>query len=185
MNRLLLSLILFLAINIVSSGQSQTIKSGDKTEDSLVWKSLSEDKYEISYPSDWDVDTSGRMGTNFFLFSPLSSQTDQFKENVNLIIQDLTGYNLTLDQYVEISEKQLETMIPDGKIYSNERIKNDQSEYQKIIYSGKQGAFDLKFEQFYWVIRDNAFVLTLTCEKDQFDGYQEIGEKILNSFEIK
>jgi hypothetical protein len=41
---------------------------------------------------------------------------------------------------------------------------------------------DLKFEQYYWVINEKAFVLTLTCEEDQFKNYKEVGEKILNSF---
>ena len=148
------------------------------------WKSLTENNYSIDYPDDWELNKSGQMGTNFILFSPLTSKQDQFKENVNLIIQDLTGHNLNLDKYVEISENQIKTIITDGEILENKRIKTETLKYQKVIYTGKQGIFNLKFEQYYWVVGNNAFVLTLTCEKNQFDNHKTIGEKILNSFNL-
>lgn len=58
----------------------------------------------------------GQMRASFILFSSLSSKEDQFKENMNLLIQDLTGHNLYLDKYVEISEGQINTIIADGEI---------------------------------------------------------------------
>ena len=67
---------------------------------------------------------------------------------------------------------------------SDRKEKNEQ-EYQRIIYTGKQGEFNLKFEQYYWVIDEKAYVLTLTCEEDEFENYQETGETILNSFVLK
>lgn len=185
MNRIQVILLLTLAINTKAYGQTITNRSENQTEITTNWESLIEDKYEIDYPSDWDVDKSGQMGVSFFLFSPLASELDKFKENVNLLIQDLTGYDMNLDKYVEISEGQIKTMITEGKIILSERKKRNEQEYHKIIYSGKQGIFELKFEQYYWVVDDQAFVLTLTCEDKEFDKYQSTGEKILNSFELK
>ena len=148
------------------------------------WRLLSEQNYSISYPDSWKLNKSGQMGTSFILFSPLSSEQDKFKENVNLIVQDLTGHKLDLDQYVEISEGQIKTMLTDGNIIESKRIKTETLHYHKIIYSGKQGIFNLKFEQYYWVVDDQAYVLTLTCEKNQFDNYQAVAEKILDSFSL-
>lgn len=185
MNRIQITIFLALAISTIACGQTKEPKSIDQTEKTTDWKNLNEDKYAIKHPSAWEVNKSGQMGTSFILFSPLSNESDKFKENVNLLIQDLKGYNLSLDQYVEISEGQIKTIVTEGKIISSDRIKKDEREYQRMIYTGKQGIFDLKFEQYYWVIDNQAFVLTLTGEEDEFEGYQEIGEKILNSFEIK
>ena len=119
------------------------------------------------------------------MFSPLSSKEDQFRENVNLIIQDLSQHQIDLDQYVELSETQIRSLIDDSKILESVRLTSNDLSYHKVIYSGKQGILDLKFEQYYWVVNEEAFVLTLTCEESQFDNYQEIGEKILNSFQVK
>lgn len=149
------------------------------------WNTIKKDNYSIDYPKDWELNESGLMGTSFILLSPLSTQTDQFRENINLLVQDLKKHNLDLDAYVEISERQIMTMITNGQILESERVTNQGLEYHKVIYTGTQGKLSLKFEQYYWVIReDKAYVLTFTCEEAQFDAYKFTGEKIMNSFKL-
>ena len=172
MNKLQLIGILVFFSSLTAFGQSND------------WKTLNEKEYSIQYPSNWELNQTGQMGTSSILFSPLSSEKDQFKENVNLLIQDLTGYNLDLDKYVEISEGQINTLMTDGVILESKRILSDSINYHKVIYTGKPGAFSLKFEQYYLVVNNKAFVLTLTCEENQFDDYKLNGEKILNSFQL-
>ncbi|MEY2924312.1 MAG: hypothetical protein RLZZ337_860 [Bacteroidota bacterium] len=173
MNKLRITGIILLIANLTVFGQSNE------------WISLNEKNYSIQYPDNWELNQSGQLGTSFILFSELSSDTDRFKENVNLIIQDLAGYNIDLNGYVEISESQIKTMITDGNIILSNRIKQNKTEYHKIIYTGKQGIFNLKFEQLYWIQNDKAYVLTFTCEATEFNNFMAIGERILNSFEIK
>jgi len=146
------------------------------------WNNLNGANYTINYPSEWELNKSGLMGTKFIIFSPLSSKGDNFKENINLIIQDLTAHNIDLNQYVKISEKQIKTIITEGKIISSTRLNKDGKEFQKVIYTGKQGIYDLQFEQYYWVENNNAYILTFTCKAAEFSDYKNIGEKILNSF---
>ncbi len=185
MSKLQVVLTLLMAISTIANGQSQTDKSEKQPDILGDWVSLKEDKCEIKYPPDWEVNKSGLMGTTFMLFSPLSSELDNFKENVNLLVQNLSGYDLTLDQYVEISEGQIQTMLTEGKVILSERMNKNGQEYHKLIYSGKQGIFDLKFEQLFYLVDNHAFVISLTCEQAEFDKYQSTGEKILNSFELK
>ena len=104
---------------------------------------------------------------------------------MNLMIQDLAGNNVDLKQFVEISENQIKTMITDAYIISSDRIKKNGVEYQKLIYTGVQGVYSLKFEQYYWVKDGKAYILTLTCEEDEYDNYKVVGEKMMNSFKIK
>jgi hypothetical protein len=180
--------ILFFLILIIHNlvyGQSQSTSSEKDKIQLSDWKSLQKDEFTIKYPSNWDLDESGRMGTSFYLFSQLSDKDDIFRENINLVIQDLKGYGLTLDEYVEISEKQIKSLFYNVQVSLNDRITKGTTEYQKVIYSGEKGTLHLKFEQCYWVIGDKAFVLTLTCEKNEFDNYQSIGESIFDTFEIK
>jgi len=162
-----------------------TMKNNTQHEATEEWKSFVEDNYSIQYPNTWELNNSKQMGTSFILFSPLTSEKDQFRENVNLLIQDLKGKNLDLDKYSKISEEQIETMLTDGKIIESKRIKNGTSTYQKIIYTGTQGIYKLEFEQYYWVEKDKAYILTFTSEENQFATYRSTGEKILNSFQLK
>lgn len=172
MNRLLILVIIFQSINLSVYGQISD------------WNILKKESYKINYPKNWELNESGQMGTSFILLSPMTYQKDQFRENVNLLVQDLTGYNLDLDEYIEISEDQIKTMITNAKIIENKRVTSQNLDYQRVIYTGKQGNFNLKFEQFYWIIGHKAFVLTLTCEETQFDSYKLVGEKILKSFKL-
>jgi len=149
------------------------------------WKTLNENNYTIKYPGSWELNQAGQLGTSFVLFSPLSSEQDQFKENINLLIQDLTDLYFNLDEYVQLSLNQIKTMATTPETIKSKRIESNSANYQKVIYTAKQGDFLLKFEQYYWVKNNKAYVLTLTCEENQFATFKMVGEKILNSFQIR
>jgi hypothetical protein len=175
-------------VAFVACGQSSQKES--KTEEIKIetpenWKVLNESDYSIQYPDTFDLDKSGQMGMSFILLSKQTSQQDLFRENVNLLIQDLTGQNIDLDKYVEISEGQIKTMITDGNLIESKRLTDKNKEFQRVIYTGKQGQFDLKWQQFFWVVNKKAYVLTLTCEINQYDNYVSVGEEIMKTFMIK
>lgn len=181
MTKYLLSLLLF---TYIACGHAQ--ESSEKNKDvKNNWKTLNGTDYSIQYPLDWELNESGQMGTSFILFSPIESSLDKFKENVNLIIQDFSGYNLDLNEYVEISEEQVNIMITNSTLIESKRMKNGSEEFHRMIYTGDQGKFHLKFEQLFWVKDNKAYILTLTCEQEKFMDFKAVGEAILNSFSFK
>lgn len=172
-------LFVILIISLAACGQSTEEK------EKANWKTLNKNEYSIQYPNDWNLDMSGMSGTSFVLFSELTSEEDKFGENVNLIVQNLEGQNIDLQEFVEISEEQVKSLITNSQITESEtQIKNNR-ELHSIKYSGDQGIFKLIYKQYYWVKDEQAYILTLTCEADQFEDYKEIGEQIMNSFQIK
>jgi hypothetical protein len=146
------------------------------------WKTLQGDRYTIEYPADWDLDQSGKMGTQFLILAPLTEAKDQFRENVNLHIQDLTGQNLDMDRYVSLSENQITTLMANGHILESSRHNHKDHEYHKMSYSGNHGTYKLQFLQYYWIINQKAYILTLTCEHQEFEEYKTTGEQMVNSF---
>ncbi|WP_298515326.1 PsbP-related protein [uncultured Kordia sp.] len=149
------------------------------------WKSITRDAYSIQYPSDWKIDTSGSIGADLIIYSQLSSADDIFTENINVLIQDLTGYNMDLDSYTEISEEQIKTVIQNGKIIESKRVTSGSNPYHRVVYLGEQNGYKLKFAQHYYVIDNKAFVLTLTCEEDQYDNYISTANTVFKSFQLK
>ncbi len=166
-----------LFVSIISFGQNNA-----KQED---WNILDTETYSIQYPLDWELNQNGQMSSSFVLFSALEPDEDLFRENVNLLIQDLSAYNLDLNQYTELSEGQVKTMIANSSIIESKRIKIGSEEYHRLIYTGDRSTFRLQFEQYYWVRNKKAFILTFTSEQDTFSKYKELGEAILNSFRFK
>jgi hypothetical protein len=82
----------------------------------------------------------------------LESKTDLFRENINLIIQNLEGQKINdLNSYTELSEGQIKTAIENSTIIQSKRInvldkKGENNEYHQMIFTGTQGTFKLKFE---------------------------------------
>ena len=165
--------ILFFGINLFVYGQTND------------WNSLEKTEFSIQYPKHWTIDESGRMGTKFIIFSPLSDVKDIFKDNVNFIIQDLIGHKISLKEYTEISKRQIKSMITDSEILLCTTEKSHNLNFQKLIYTGRQGVYLLHFIQYYWVENNKAYILTFTTETAQFDRYKDIGNRILSSFKIK
>ena len=146
------------------------------------WKTINDNTYSIQYPDNWELNTEKSMGTSFILFTEQTSSEDKFRENINLIIQNLEGYNLNLDDYVAISEEQISKMVTNGKIIDSKRSNKNNTEFQKVIFTGKQGLFQLKFVQYYFIKDEKAYVLTFTCEEIQYEKYIFITDQILDSF---
>lgn len=169
------SLILFFFFN----ANSQT-----GTDITQTWKEFSGKKYAIQYPEAWRMDTSGIMGVDAFFFSPRVSQEDKFSENVNVMIQDLTGMGITLDKYVENSENQIRNLVTNSTLIESKRMSKNGMEYQQVLYTGKQGIFDLKTLQHYFIIGEKAYVVTFVAEANQYDQYETTAWKILDSFKL-
>ncbi len=148
------------------------------------WKTLHENGYSLQYPPDWSLDKSGQSGTSFIVLSQQESPDDNFRENVNLLIQDLSGMNIDLDKYTEISLDQVKAMLTKGKIMESVTKNARDMQYQKVVYTGVQGIYEIYCQQYYWVRDDKAYVLTLTCETDKVESFKNTGEMILDSFKF-
>jgi hypothetical protein len=150
-----------------------------------TWKTLQTTGFSIQYPSDWEPDQSGRGGSNLILFSPVESPSDHFRENVNLIIQDLTGVKMDMDQYTTLSLKQIKDYFKDAVILENKRNPPGVPAQLKLVYTATQGGYGLQIEQYCSIIKEKAYILTLTTEQKSFTRYQRTGEAIMNSYMLK
>lgn len=149
------------------------------------WLQLDRDGYSIQYPSDWEVDESGQMNTTLILLSAQEDPMDSFQENVNLLLQNLTGMGIDLDKFVEVSLAQIKVMIADNEVLDSQRKEAQGQEFHQVVFKGQQSGFDLTFVQYYWIIEETAYVLTLTAETDKYEKFKATGLKILDSFMIR
>jgi uncharacterized lipoprotein YehR (DUF1307 family) len=138
-----------LVLSMVACGQPTKEESTKKQETNKDWNTFAQANYSISYPSAWELNQSGEMGTSFILFFPKESEQDKFRENVNLLTQDLTGKNINLDNYTQISEEQIKTMATNSVLIESKDIVLKSIKYHKIIYTNDQGVYHLKYEQYF------------------------------------
>lgn len=179
------NILLFLTITLLFS--CNVIKKKEeslKTVHVKKWSQLDKPEYSISYPSNWSLDASGQKGTQFFILSPLESETDKFKENVNLIRQDIPS-TLNLDSYIQLSINQITTQVKESKLIESKRIKEGENEYHILKYQGLQNQFNLTFSQYVFIEKNQAFVLTFSKETSKGEVYNLIENQILKSFKFK
>jgi hypothetical protein len=164
---------LFLALT--SHSYSQTIQ---KTE--FVNK-----MYQIKYPKNWQLDSSKTMGTDLLLFAPLENESDKFRENVNIIIQNLAGQNIDLEKYKLITDNQLANAALDAKVSESEIVKTGSESFYRTTYAMTQGKLRLKISSKCFIKNDKAFLVTFTSEIEKYDSYKKIGDEILNTFRLR
>ncbi len=177
--------LLALLLGLLGAAFGQNAENPAITTETGSWKLLDTEEYSIEYPAHWELNDSKMMGTSFLLLSPLRSPDDLFRENVNLMAEDLRGQELGLDEYVGLALQQMQRLITDGQLLESERLQAHGKDYHRILYTGKQGIFELKFLQYCWIRAGQAQVLTLSCEAKEYDNYREEGEKVMNSFAFK
>ena len=184
MTKITTALLMCTIFSLTYAGAKQGAAS-QQNQANTPWETLDNTAYSIHYPADWELDKSGQMGTSFIIFSPVESETDRFKENVNLLEQNLAGKNIDLGQYTKITEEQVRTLLKNSTLLESKRIKKGNKECQHFVYTADQGILHLRFEQYCWIENDTAYILTFTCEQSKIEDYKAIAEKILNSFTFK
>ena len=146
--------------------------------------SFEKDNYKLQYPKSWRLDTLTKLGPELFVFSPLEDESDKFSENVNISIQNLRGQNIDLAQYKQITDKQVEELATEGKIFESSIVKTNKGEIFRITYGMTQGKFRLKITTICFIRDDKAYLATFSSELDKYDNYKKVGEQILSSFSL-
>ncbi len=141
--------------------------------------------FSLQYPSSW-ITQEGVMGTKYLAFlSALENENDLFQENINIVVEDLTGIDITLKNYFELSYAQLEKIISDFSLISSESSIVANKDSETIIFSGVQGQLRLKWLQVYILNNNKAYVVTYTAEEKEFIKYLPFMISIFTSFKLK
>tara|TARA_Y100000782_G_C10176196_1_gene261947 strand:+ start:839 stop:1378 length:540 start_codon:yes stop_codon:yes gene_type:complete len=156
-----------------------------QTNTNMKWTTYSTKGYQVEYPSSWELDTVNTRGAEFIILSPLVSEEDPFNEYVSFAQQDLTGKQITLDKYIEISESQVKAYLKSGEIVKSERVKNKTETHHIIICKGTQQNTSITFVQYYWLLNETAYILSFTSKTESYENYQKTAEHILDSFQFK
>lgn len=124
------------------------------------------------------------MGTAAIFLSPHESASDVFRENLNVLVQDISAQPMTLSEYTDMSVDQISQFITDLDILESGETTLAGNPAHKAVYTGKQGVYDFKWMQV-WFIKDNkAYVITYTSEIDTYADYLETVQEMIRSFEI-
>ena len=120
-----------------------------------------------------------------FLFAPLAKEEDKFRTNINVMIQDLAGQNIGLEQYKEISDKQFAGLGASVELTESVVIKKEKKAYFRASYAMTQEQLKVKIISFCLIKNEKAYLITFCTEFEKYEQYKKAGEEILNSFVVK
>jgi hypothetical protein len=141
--------------------------------------------FEMKYPSEWEIEEDPSVSVAVMLFSGLEGEDDTFVENANVVVQDLAGTGITLDDYTSLNLEQLDTVITGYEEVSQGPATLSGNDAHRLVYTGIQGKLNLKFMQV-WTIKDEkAYIFTYVASEDKYDKYLSDVEKMVESFKIK
>lgn len=135
-------------------------------------------KIRLLYPENYEF-TEYPAG---ILFKNSSNKTSV--ENFNLIIENLSSTPMSLEQYTDLSFKNLKNLITNfNLIDAKKTILNKEKSYE-VVYTAKQWIYNLKIKQIWTILDNKAYILTYSAPINQFDNNIGIFNKVFDSFEI-
>ena len=141
--------------------------------------------FQMKYPTAWDVEE-GVMGTAVFFLSPLSGPGDEFRENVNIIIEDVSAHpGLTADDYEAVSIDELARTITDFTVIERGRRIVSGRPARTLEFTGTQGMYQIRFLQVYAVSAGRAFVITYTAEDNQYQRYLPAITRMIDTLSLQ
>ena len=168
-----IGIVLIIVVNMFFLGSSQ----------STVYKSK-DGSFRMKYPVSWQL-SENHGGAAVFFQSPKENDLDTFYENVNVVVQDLRSGAMTLNEYSDVAMNQVKAVFKDSIVVVEEkRYSLSQQEGFKFVFIGK-GA-DLEVQMMcVWTIKDDiAYQITYVAERDSFEKYIAVVEKLISSFRI-
>jgi hypothetical protein len=178
-------IITLLLLCIAIDGIAQTNKSKIAKQPNIQFIKFEEENYSFEYPSTWVKSTMMLPKTKCNINAPLENAEDKFKENVNLVVEDLTKRKVTdIKSYFTDSEAMLKKYMPNSKITTHELRKSSVGDYIYLEYDMSAMAYNMHITQYYYYKDGKGYIITFTIESAEVEKYKPLTAKVLNSFKF-
>lgn len=140
-------------------------------------------KIRMQYPS-YLTKQEESAGDVVFFLSPKNSATESFPANVNIMVLNMSGQPITLDEFTNQSVEQIRELVPDYNFTDSRKATLAKEDAYLLAYTGTQGLLRLKWMSVYTIKNDTLYLVTYTAGVDKFSIYLSTVSKMLDSFEI-
>ena len=179
------AIILLLTLSLFSCQNTETSTTAPSTTASKAipnnWQLTTSEGFNIHHPADWEVDLSGFMGSKFLLYLP-EVEGDEFRENLNLITQQLPAAPANLQELGELVLAQLSTFVTDVNILSHGIAGN--GEYFEVKCEGQQAGTNLIWYQRCFLQDSVAHILAYSADPKDFDAAFAAAQECMDSFKL-
>lgn len=161
-------------VSLPSWAQSDTIQVEPE-----LW--LVKKGFKMKYPAKWEI-SQPCTDTYCSVFSPGDTLgfMDSFRENINFTVSKLSpGY--TVDQYAAYSLGYLPKVVKGFEVLDKKKLR---ANAYRITYRGTKDNFAQTWRQYYYVKKNQVYIVTFAAESSKYRYYQPFIEPYLASFTL-
>lgn len=138
--------------------------------------------FSKKFPKDWGI-KEGFMNTEVIALQPIENEEDDFRENVNVVIEKLPQ-NINIDEYLNLNIINLNKFFANYNEVERGKTYLEDEEARWLIYSGQMGNYDLKYLVYVAIRKKSAYIITCTSIPEKFDNNRNLFEQISKSIEF-
>ncbi len=142
---------------------------------------------KIKYLPQWQKTvTPDRITGNLVKFvSPKQGDADLYRENINLIVQDLPEKNQDIEQFTKFFLDGTKLSDPNVKIIEEGKTQLANRPAYRVVYTHKEDGVNIKRLQVWMVKNNKAYIITYTADMMKYSEYLSTAQTMINSFEVK
>lgn len=144
---------------------------------------LAKPGYSVRYPDPWSIEGTADAKQFTIKAAPDSGIYDQFIENLNMVIYDLTS-PMNAQQYADFSKTTLPQKIKNFVILENKKGNLGKDSWY-MVFKGVQFNKKLQWKQYYIVKGGKVHILTFTGEASRYKEYIKTINSMMASYTIK
>lgn len=157
-----------------TTDEDETTTKKQSSADTSNWTKYTGTGYSISAPGTWIE--YNYESSDLTLANSLTS-SDDFAENITVVLQDTSRYNLDLEGYKDLSLSQYESLK--YTVISTEKGSINGVEGYYLVCTTETNGILCYCSQFFTVIDDTAYVFTFAADSE---GYSELADEVLDIY---
>ncbi len=138
--------------------------------------------FSMLCPKKWEVTENINDVVPFIMESQQETPQDNFRENVNAVIETSIGY--TTNQFVDLMVSKLQNRLANFKLQARGMSEDNPLHPVWIIYDNAKGAMPLKFLSYFYKVNGNIVIVTGSAKIDVFEKYLPTFDVVCNSYQI-
>lgn len=152
----------------------------------INWLSYTDaaDRFTIKYPENWEKNVTTEYVT---FLSAVESDSDAFRENVNVVVQDLSQQPTTMAEYTQATKDWISESK--GVLQLEREIQFAGNAATEVAYTMPANSIGLDLELMFhqlWIIKDDkAYLLTYTAQPDRYEKFEAQAAEIFKSFVLE
>jgi eukaryotic-like serine/threonine-protein kinase len=144
---------------------------------------LARSTYSVKYPAPWTIEGEADAKQFTIKAAPDSGVTDNFIENLNMVINDLNS-PMNAQQYAEFSKGYLPQKIKQFTVLESAKGNLGKDSWY-MVFKGIQYGKKLQWKQYYIVKGNKVHILTFTGEATRYKQYLKTVNTMMSSYTIK